>query len=664
MEMLMNEKATGFTTPLEGALWCAKNGMKVFPLRRNGDINNQKAPVISDWENKASDNPVQLATWESEFPGSNWAVACGPSGLVVVDTDLKKGKDGHANLVNLEMEHGEVPPTLCVRTASGNSLHRYYTGSSRSSNSTLAPGVDVKSCGGYVVAPGSIFRDAEGKSLGQYCIENESAIAAVPGWIANANPPRKEVAAPVDQTIPDGKRDQELTSIAGSMRHRGLEFDEIFAALSVVNARRCKPPVEEAALVRICRSVCRYEPGSAKQIEAALALEAAAPPPQAAGLVPCASDIDAENMPLRPWVAPGRYLRGAMSLTVGPGGASKSSFALLEGIAISLGRADIAGMKYKQEPRTVWYYNAEDPKAEIERRILGICIRHNISAKSLTRFFYSSGVDGNPLRIAATDQHGRVVLNRPALDYIQSQIQRTSAELVILDPWAGIHSCDENANIEIDQLARQLIRIATESGVALHVIHHSRKLGTAEGNGDAEITRGASSLVAAARYACTLRGMSERDGTKFGIPEEARHRYCRLDDAKMNYSEASDHATWFLRENVALLTTPEGAPAQGVAVLVPQDIEQIRATESHSREVLGQFLGDYDGDEVTVLALSKLIAASAETLDQFGGGSGTTIRRRILATLREPLELGGGKVAVMTDVEGTALITIEQEFLA
>jgi hypothetical protein len=44
------------------------------------------------------------------------------------------------------------------------------------------------------------------------------------------------------------------------MRRRGLDCEEILAALLVVNGRRCDPPLDAAAVERVAASVCRYAP--------------------------------------------------------------------------------------------------------------------------------------------------------------------------------------------------------------------------------------------------------------------------------------------------------------------------------------------------------------------------------------------------------------------
>ena len=49
-----------------------------------------------------------------------------------------------------------------------------------------------------------------------------------------------------------------LTSIAGSFRRPGMSEAAIYAALKVVNIQRCKPPLDEAEIQIIARSVGSY----------------------------------------------------------------------------------------------------------------------------------------------------------------------------------------------------------------------------------------------------------------------------------------------------------------------------------------------------------------------------------------------------------------------
>ena len=73
------------------ALHLAGLGMMIFPMKAN-----EKRPQITDWPNNASSDPSQIKAWFKQFKNMNSGIACEPSGLVVVDLDVKNGIDGIA----------------------------------------------------------------------------------------------------------------------------------------------------------------------------------------------------------------------------------------------------------------------------------------------------------------------------------------------------------------------------------------------------------------------------------------------------------------------------------------------------------------------------------------------------------------------------------------
>lgn len=86
------------------------------------------------------------------------------------------------------------------------------------------------------------------------------------GLLAAIQGPRSESrtdpgGATDGDAIPAGRRNATLASLAGTMRRRGMSADEIEAALGAVNARRCRPPLDDAEVAEIARSVGRYRPG-------------------------------------------------------------------------------------------------------------------------------------------------------------------------------------------------------------------------------------------------------------------------------------------------------------------------------------------------------------------------------------------------------------------
>jgi hypothetical protein len=66
------------------------------------------------------------------------------------------------------------------------------------------------------------------------------------------------VAADADEQIPDGKRNSTLTSLAGTMRKRGMSDSALSVAIHAENESRCNPPLPVDEVDAIVESVCRY----------------------------------------------------------------------------------------------------------------------------------------------------------------------------------------------------------------------------------------------------------------------------------------------------------------------------------------------------------------------------------------------------------------------
>lgn len=151
----------------------------VFPV--GGD--DGKQPLVK-WRDQSTTEPELLF---DERPGATGiGVDCGPSGLVVLDLD-----DLDAFATWFAGIDAELPETLTAQTQSGG-RHMYFTADTdrpiRNSASKLAPGVDVRGEGGYVVAPPSPG----------YVWTNNVPPVPVPEWLhdAVANLKKKDTPAP------------------------------------------------------------------------------------------------------------------------------------------------------------------------------------------------------------------------------------------------------------------------------------------------------------------------------------------------------------------------------------------------------------------------------------------------------------------------------------
>ena len=136
-------------------------------------------------------------------------------------------------------------------------------GGVRNSANTLAPGIDVRGEDGYIVVAPSLHESGD-----RYEWEADADLlgftpAAWPEWAtASAKKQSHSPAKAIGDVIPQGERDTVLTSLAGTMRRRGMSEAAIFAALNEENRELCSPPLPEADIRRIAGSIARYSPAA------------------------------------------------------------------------------------------------------------------------------------------------------------------------------------------------------------------------------------------------------------------------------------------------------------------------------------------------------------------------------------------------------------------
>ncbi|MFE9298925.1 bifunctional DNA primase/polymerase [Streptomyces niveus] len=195
---------------LSAALDAASNGWNVFPLRPCGKrpaLHGESAcPGIGacaaghrKWEDRATTDPRRIRRAWGHVP-FNIGIACGPSGLLVVDLDMPKtngksmkGSEGTPCGVTTftalcERAGQEVPATYRTRTASGGQ-HLYFTAPDRvrltNTAGKLGALIDTRAWGGYVVAPGSTT------PAGPYAVIDPAPVTPLPDWLYALLTPRQ-----------------------------------------------------------------------------------------------------------------------------------------------------------------------------------------------------------------------------------------------------------------------------------------------------------------------------------------------------------------------------------------------------------------------------------------------------------------------------------------
>lgn len=164
---------------LDKALELAEQGFHVFPLEANG-----KLPAIKDFPNRATRDPDRIKSW---FAGMQRNIGISTSrfgddqALVVVDVDNKGTKRGEDRLLELEMEGLGFPVSFEQSTPSGGRHIIYVTDQPlKQGVDVLGAGLDIRSKGGYIVAPGSSI---DGTLYAQ--INGHDTLSQPPEWLVN-----------------------------------------------------------------------------------------------------------------------------------------------------------------------------------------------------------------------------------------------------------------------------------------------------------------------------------------------------------------------------------------------------------------------------------------------------------------------------------------------
>jgi hypothetical protein len=223
-----------------------------------------KAAFMSGWQDSATIDVEQIKKWDLQYPNHN--------GAAVAKADLSAvwffEVDSPDVAQRIETETGnKLPETYRVRSRPGRG-HYYF----RQTPASIAMGnisqafVKNKDWSArvhneYVVAAGSIHPETGVP----YTSLREEPINPAPDWLVEwclsqkmTSSAQKTLAAS-SEPIPEGGRNNWLTSMAGKMRHAtGADLDTLTVFLLALNQQRCIPPLPEDEVKTIAASISRY----------------------------------------------------------------------------------------------------------------------------------------------------------------------------------------------------------------------------------------------------------------------------------------------------------------------------------------------------------------------------------------------------------------------
>lgn len=644
---------------LQWALHWASRGFPVFPLVENG-----KEPIHDDWPSIATvDHDTIQRMWTDPVlrneRGYNIGTLC--TGRVVVDVDVKNGKDGHNQYVGM----GGNYDTLVVQTPTGG-YHCYFDGPD-SANVSIAPDVDIRSHRGFVVAPGSTIDG------GAYQI----VVDRVPAWVPVAVQQRLHgpherregsVAEAIDsaasveagirflQSAPpavEGQRGDETTFVTAArlVRELALSVDTAFELMWEHFNPRCEPPWGYDELRGKVENAAQYGSADMGRLDPSVIFGAVpdmAPPPSPfahQGIVFGNALVPSAITP-RPWMVDRMLMLHETTVWLAAGSAGKSSAALALAAHLALGK-DFGPFKTHTRCKSI-VYNGEDDVAEQSRRLYAVCQCYGFDYAEVSAQILLLSEDQVELKLAVAagpDAAENSTMVRQLVDLASNP----EVGAIIYDPLVDVHAVDENSNIHMNVVMKVIKRVGKMANVASLVLHHATKGGasrTDDRAGNADISRGASAIINKARIAYTMMSASLQDVEDYGLQDADRGMWVRMDDAKMNLSLASlEPLLWFRKEGVKIITGD---------IIGALKTSELKKDTMHIKVRLAELLMDtMTGNGTASMTISQAVAVVKTSEPLYANRTDTDIKKRIEGLFATAIEVRGRVLHAAREGEGT-----------
>lgn len=198
--------------------------------------------------------------WE-QTPDANIGIVAGASNLLILDFDTEEAIERFQRLAD------QATVDLLARSPSaktGRGIHIYLEdptgGYSPSVGTNGEAGIDIRAGVSYVVAPPSNHANGTNYTWRRYPTNPpEPPTPWLDTYIRTRYDKPVRIYEDGDK-ITQHSRNKELTSLAGTMRRRGLTENAIRAALLEENTLRCDPPLPTSEVIGIARSIAKYPP--------------------------------------------------------------------------------------------------------------------------------------------------------------------------------------------------------------------------------------------------------------------------------------------------------------------------------------------------------------------------------------------------------------------
>lgn len=469
-----------------------------WPVFACGD---DKRPVVETGFKAATRDAANIRAQFSRPAATLIGVPTGlASGLVVIDVDIKEGKDGRRWL---NVNASDLPPTRTHKTRSGG-LHLLFRSPAnveiRNSASKLAPGVDVRGEGGYIIVPPSTG----------YTVADDTQPAEMPEWLVNAcmrqQTPQELAPRPQErlEKYTQAAIDGEVLAVMRAAE--GTRNDTLNKAAvklgTLVAAGQCSRGVVEAELQRAAQLAGLDARETAATIKSGLDFGTTRPRemPEARAEVPRKSAEVSSGAPqevpqddfglidprqwtapakAREWIVPEWIPRGVVTALYGDGGMGKSLLSQQLMSCVALGRPWLGLDVFHGRALGVM---CEDDPDELHRRQESINASMKCGPEVWANLRYASRVGFDNV-LMAFDGKDVGELTRVFHD-LDAACEAFKPDLLVCDTIADFFAGNENNRAQVRQFVQNSFgRLARKHHCGLLICGHPSVAGISSGSG-------------------------------------------------------------------------------------------------------------------------------------------------------------------------------------
>lgn len=327
---------------------------------------------------------------------------------------------------------------------------------------------------------------------------------------------------------------------------------------------------------------------------------------------------DPTTLPRRPWVMRPSYMRKMVSVLGATDGVGKSSLLIVEALALVTGHR-LLNQQTPVKACKVCLINVEDSPDEMKLQIAAAMQLHGISTHEISGRLKVLSGDIAIRLVRARGSNGTEIV-ASVIDTLVEVLKEDGVDALCLDPLAMLHQGEENSNEDMLQVVAALRQIALRANLVVRVVHHTRKTGGEQVDG--ESLRGASSLFGGARQVDVINTMTPSEAATHGVLDEVRVRYFRVSNAKANYG-AREGDNWFEIQPVVLPNGEQVATVRGwtpAPIMLDYDlvVEVYRWLEVHGPQRAHPNATDWLGWEIARIVGIKAWAEKSDAAKRTG----------------------------------------------